>query len=151
MKPLNLPTELTSLIEVGAWPRTEQESNRQRLDGAPIRKDLIQQLVPEESEIWLCPPPFHTIAERCSAGEKNYWDEFGSLDQIDPTRTLLIGDFGIGTETAIALDYRNPDAPTVLRLSWIGGITKTRWVPFFASFKEFAAALEIDGKTWGNS
>lgn len=148
MRPLDLPAELTALITKGAWPRTEHESNRQRLRGAPIPRELIQQLVPEESEMWLCPPPFRTIAERCAAGEGKYWDEFGSLDQIDPARTLLIGDFGIGTETAIALDYRRPGSPAVLRLSWTGGQLKTRWVPFFPSFGEFAAALGLEGRTW---
>ena len=148
MSPLELPTELIALITKGAWPLTEQESNRQRMFTAPISRELIQHYVPEESEIWLCPPPFRTVAERCASGEAKYWDEFGSLDQVDPTRTLLIGDFGIGTETAIALDYRRAESPPVLRLSWIGGQPKTRWVPFFATFGEFAAALGIDGAIW---
>lgn len=148
MKPLELPTELTAMIAKGAWPRTEHESNRQNMREAPIPRELIQQLVPDESEVWLYPPPFRTIAERCAVGEERYWNEFGSLDQIDPARALLIGDFGIGTETAIVLDYRRPDSPAVLRLAWTGGRLPTHWVPFFAEFREFAAALGLEGRTW---
>jgi hypothetical protein len=140
---LPLPTELRSLIASGAWPLTEQEANRQNLPTGPIPNALVEDLVPGENLLYLHWPPFRTIAERCATGERDFWEEFGALDQIDPARALLIGDFGLGSDAVIVLDYRHPESPPLIRLAWADGQHRPRWAPFFETFADFARAFEV--------
>jgi hypothetical protein len=145
---LELPATLGALIARGAWPLTEAEANRQNLERAPIPRTLVERLVPGESALYLLWPPFRTIAERCADGERKFWSDVGALDQIDAERALLIGDFGLGSDTAIVLDYRRPDSPPLLRLTWTGTPLRTRWVPFFDTFAEFATAFDLEHASW---
>ena len=48
------------------------------------------------------------------------WERFGALDQIVPEKALIIGDFELGSDSPIILDYsRDASNPPVLRL-WLG-------------------------------
>jgi hypothetical protein len=70
--------------------------------------------------------------------------QFGALDQIEPERALIIGDFGMGSDAPIILDYRNADSdPPVLRLRWSEGRDNNAWVRCAASFDEFADMLGL--------
>lgn len=120
MTSLQLPAELSQLILAGAWPSSEREANRQNLQTAPVPRDVVERLVPGENQIYLLPPPFTTIADRRAGAEREFWEDFGALDKIDPARALLIGDFGLGSDAVIALDYRaDPEPPTVIRQAWM--------------------------------
>jgi len=148
-----LPSELTDLIASGTWPLTEAEANRQNLPTGPIPRELVQRLVPGEDQLVLRPPPFRTIAERCEGagpdgGERKFWQEYGALDQIDPKRAVLIGDFGLGSDAVIVLDYRQAPSPSLIRLAWLDGALRPRWVPFFAVFSEFARAFQLHERRW---
>jgi hypothetical protein len=51
------------------------------------------------------------------AHNENFWSKFGALDQISPELSVLIGDFGLGSDSPILLDYRRDvSAPAVIRL-----------------------------------
>jgi hypothetical protein len=150
MHALEMPSELGRLIAAGAWPRSSHEANRQDLE----TDSVVQRLVPGHDQLFLYPPPFATVAECIARGEQEFWGKWGSLDQIDPHRTQIIGDFGLGSDTAIALDYRSPESTAVIRLAWEAEDRKThwekrtRWVPFFATFAEFASAFDIERRMW---
>lgn len=144
---LPLPQRLRALIAAGAWPRTEAEAARQSRGGGPISDELVQRLVPGEHRVYFCSPPFRSVAQLLESGERRFWDECGDLDSIDAARTLLIGDFGLGSDTAIALDYRYPE-PALIRLKWDRGSRAPRWAPFFSDFADFAAAFGIEGRRW---
>jgi len=64
----------------------------------------------------------------------------------DPERALLIGDFGLGSDSPIILDYaRNPSRPPVLRLRWGPQGQGNEWVQGACDFEEFAEVLGLAG------
>ena len=146
---LLLPVALLALIDGGAWPRSEREANQQNRTYGPIPEEAVCKLVPGEERIYLFWPPFSTIAERMARGESEYWLDFGDLDQIDPKRALLIGDFGLGSDAAIILDYQRPGPPRVLRQVWgAKGCMRPRWELFFPNFTDFAKAFALESRRW---
>ena len=99
-------------------------------------------LAPGESELFLEPPPFRTLATEIT-GNPQFWAEHGALDEIDPELALVIGDFGLGSDAAIVLDYRrSADEPAVLGLAWSD--EGNHWVELAASFDEFVRLLRLD-------
>jgi hypothetical protein len=56
----------------------------------------------------------------------------------------MIGDFGLGSDSAIALDYREAE-PSVIYLRWsfVEGRKRTDWVRCAATFADFVAALGL--------
>lgn len=78
---------------------------------------------------------------------ERFWDEYGALHEIDPTRALCIGDFGLGSDSVIVLDYRTlPADPTVLYLRWMLGPNKekrTTWASCASSFERFLELLGL--------
>lgn len=140
---LPLPQSLRSLIETGAWPLTEEDLVHQNLSGGWVDGETVRRLVRDEGQIYFYPPPFRTIAQQLETAERAFWNEHGDLPRIDPARALLLGDFGIGSESAIALDYRDPGEPPLIRLRWEHSGSGPRWVPFFPSFADFDRAFSL--------
>lgn len=138
---LALPPLLNELIAAGRWPRTPAEALRQNL--APlVSVARIQELAPEESDLYLKAPPFMTV--RAVLADGSFWnDRTADLGHIDVDRTILIGDFGLGSDAPIVLDYRlDVVSPRVLRLrrpSWDQG----HWVIMAPDFATFVAALGL--------
>ena len=59
-------------------------------------------------------------------------------------RILDIGDFGLGSDAPILLDYRGDVAnPRVIRLRWAGGGKGNEWVVMAPDFSSFVAALGL--------
>ncbi len=138
---LALPPLLNELIAAGRWPRTPAEARRQNL--APlVSVARIQALAPEESGLYLENPPFMTV--RAVLADGSFWNEHtADLGHIDVDRTIIIGDFGMGSDAPIVLDYRLDAAnPCVLRLKWSSG-AENRWVVMAPDFATFVAALGL--------
>ena len=110
-----------------------------------IAADRVRRFAAEETLICLQPPPFPTIAKvRAAGGAGDFWERFGALDQIDPERALIIGDFGLGSDSPIILDYAlNPFRPPVLRLRWAPRGQGNEWVQGTRDFDEFAEMLGL--------
>ena len=110
-----------------------------------VSADRVRRFAAEETLICLQRPPFRTIAKvRAAGGAGDFWERFGALDQIDPERALIIGDFGLGSDSPIVLDYaRNSSNPPVLRLSWGPRGEGNEWVEGARSFDEFAEMLGL--------
>lgn len=140
---LPLPPELEALIDGGHWPRTEEQQRLQNLN-SPIAGERLRKLIPEEPELILYAPPFTTVADELNLNAK-FWTEHGALDEIDPARTLMIGDFGLGSDSALVLDYRQ-DPPLVLYLKW--GSEGNHWWIVSPTFAKFAAALGLNDTHW---
>jgi hypothetical protein len=104
-----------------------------------IPPDRVRLFAPDETLICLHSPPFRSIAQYRDAGRTgDFWEVFGSLDQIDPVRALVIGDFGMGSDSPIILDYaQSPTAPSVRRLRWLKD-QSTVWEVGAADFVTFA-------------
>jgi hypothetical protein len=141
---LQLPERLVDLISSGLWPHTAKQA-RSLLDNCNVPKDRIHLFAPEEDHLYLAVPPFHTIAERVrSQGEGNFWTRFGALEQITPELSVDIGFFGLGSDSAIVVDYRQGGSnPAVLRLK-LRKPEPNVWVRCADSFNEFADILGLD-------
>jgi len=147
---LELPSLLVELIDSGRW-RSDREQS--------ITGERVLALFPDapwdptlEPFLHLERPPFHTVVgERARV----FWDHpMAAPAEIDHARAVVIGDFGIGSDTPIVLDYSaNPAAPSVRRLEWkfLGGggpdgrhLTDNHWVTVTPTFEEFARRLALE-------
>src|SRR5689334_14263885 len=100
---LPLPNELMLLVTDGFWP-DRQSAQGQNLHPL-IPKEIVREFAPDEETIFLYPPPFQTVAEARKTNK--YWEhERNALKEIDPALALILGDFGLGSDAAIILDYR---------------------------------------------
>src|SRR6478609_3929776 len=118
-----LPAGLARLIAAGVWPSQKGPSMNEQQLKPLVLAERVQRFAPDETLICLAPPPFGTIAaERAAGGSGDFWPRFGALHQIDPEKAVVIGDFGLGSDSPIVLDYsRNAVDPPVLRLRWSDG------------------------------
>ena len=141
----NLPLILARLIAEGVWPSTAGPSMNMQQLHPTIPADRVRRFADDESLICLQPPPFPTIAQlRAAGGAGDFWERFGALDQIDPARVLVIGDFGLGSDSPVVLDFaRDASNPPVLRLRWGSRGQSNEWVQGARDFAEFAAMLGI--------
>jgi len=137
---LPIPTELRALIDEGFWPRDSDAARIQNLRPL-IPESLVRRFAPEESKIYLYSPPFPLVRKLMESGEERFWsDPRTAVHEIDPDRTLVIGDFGLGSDAPIALDYRKstPD-PAVIRLRWAR--EGNHWLEVASNFAAFASYL----------
>jgi hypothetical protein len=136
---MKIPAALLALVENGNWP-AEPPGYVRRIPLATVRR-----LVDDENEIYLCAPPFRTIAELRSQGTAEFWDEMAALHEIDASKAILIAEFEIGSDSMIVLDYReNPSDPQVLRLKWAEPFPAgNRWEILAPDFAHFAEALGL--------
>jgi hypothetical protein len=112
---LPLPKRLLSLIYCGLWPRTSDAERHQNIRSL-VSKERVQAFAPYQDRMYLLSPPFSTVATRMAGGEE-FWSEFGALEQISPELSVLIGDFGLGSDSPVLLDYRcGVYTPAVIRL-----------------------------------
>jgi hypothetical protein len=137
---LKLPAGLVALITSGNWPRTGAEvwskSLKPRFETHAIRK-----LAPNESAIVLYAPPFRAIQDELdNVGGRSA--EQLAVHDIAPDLTVQIADFGMGSESAIALDFSHDQAaPVVIRLQWQLPSRPNRWIRVANSFDEFWTML----------
>jgi len=75
-------------------------------------------------------------------GEQRFWsDPRTATHEITLELTLIIGDFGLGSDAPLALDYRpSPTKPRVIRLRW--GNDGNHWVQVAETFGQFASHLK---------
>ncbi|HZD31967.1 MAG TPA: hypothetical protein VE779_09935 [Candidatus Angelobacter sp.] len=141
---LPLPQRLLALIDSGFWSRTADDAMRQN-SYSVVSAERIHLFAPEENRIILYPPPFRTISEEMGGEMKGYWSEWGALEEISPDLAVPIGDFGLGSDTAVVLDYRSDRGnPSVIRLLWRQPPQPNTWVRCADSFDEFVHMLELD-------
>lgn len=108
-----------------------------------IDKDTLHKFAPDEGEIYFYSPPFITVEEELKTNS-SYWIEHGAIEDIDPKLSLLIGDFGFGSDTCLILDYReNLNNPKVLRLVWSD---KNHWKEVTRTFDEFIDLIGLEHK-----
>jgi hypothetical protein len=140
---LLIPDELVAALDAGRWPRTPQEAISQNLQPW-VSLQGIQQLAPGESTLFLYHPPFAVLARGLVGEGDLFYKRFGALDQIVPEATIEIADFGIGSDSPVALDYReSTEEPRVIRLQWGRGGQANHWVPMAPDFATFAKVLGL--------
>ncbi|HKC51952.1 MAG TPA: hypothetical protein VKF60_14240 [Myxococcota bacterium] len=151
MSALELPSEINNLIASGSWPLTGEEMWR----SGRVPSALVAQLVPLYDDVGLCVPPFKTVFESLQEeGSQGFFHEYGAIDEIDPARTLVIGDFGIGSDAPIALDYRISHSPRVIYLYYepmgqdLDEECRTHWAVCCETFAAFSEALGLARCSW---
>ncbi len=145
---LPLPIELAHMIRTGFWPSTPEAANAQNLKQT-IPKERIIRFAPEEEQLFLYPPPFYTVEQQMKGEKGNvFWNHpMAAVHEIEPALALDIGDFGIGSDAALILDYRHDRLnPSVLRLRWSTDRQKppfsdNHWVEVASNFATFANYL----------
>lgn len=151
---LIIPERLVAMLAAGRWPSDAQAERHQHLVSAAA-PDRIRAVTGDESHLYLYRPPFITVAS-ARAGNPGFWTgSVGALADLDPQRSVLIADFGMGADAPIALDYRaDPVRPSVRRLKWgprvrpeHGGPMEpaNRWVLVASTFDEFVELFGLDG------
>lgn len=135
---LSLPQGLLKLIESGRWPRTHEEEVHQNILSL-VSKERVRSFAPDQDRIYFVRPPFGTVAERISAGEGDFWSKYGAVEQISADSSIFIGDFGLGSDSPILLDYRKDRLnPSVIRLKWNHGEgLRNEWLVCANSFDVF--------------
>lgn len=137
---LPIPRELTLLIDSGYWPRDGNEAGEQNVNSL-VPEAIVRGFAPEENQIFFYPPPFFTVANRMNGVELNFWvDPRTAIHEIDPAFTLIIGDFGLGSDAPLALDYREQlDEPKVIYLRWAQD--GNHWVEIAPNFADFVRQI----------
>lgn len=142
---LPIPTELVALLESGRWPSGREQERAQNL--APIaRPDHFRAFDPHATGLFLYAPPFATVT-RLSVHEPFWTWQQAAPDGIDHDLAIPIGDFGLGSDSPIVLDYRGERSrPAVLYLRYDSPppsprkekVFNNRWAPLAPTFGEFA-------------
>ena len=140
---LTLPEELSKLISEEKWPMTEQQAYIQHIK-SPFNQKILSELVPDEETLVLSPPDVFYTVEKYLDHLDTYWlQKEVCIKQIVPKLTVVFGGFGAGSETVIALDFREQPEPTVIKLKWGEG-----WVNVTDTFKEFSDKLNLGDIKW---
>lgn len=140
--PWQLPEELEALITSGFWPNANN-ANRQNLESL-VPEDRVRAFAPEEERIWFDPPPFGLVTDLIARGENFWCREEAHPAGISPVHSIVIGDFGLGSDAPIILDYReSPNRPSVLRLRWGATFADNRWIVASESFAAMCTTLGI--------
>ena len=136
------PDLLEQLLAAGRWPRTAEEERQQNLSSL-VPSARIRRLAPEESTIYLLAPPFRIVREQSTSNP--FWTHpMSAPSEIDFDLVLDIGDFGIGSDAPILLDYRESlETPRVIRLRWSPDGLENHWVIMAPDFATFALELGL--------
>ncbi|MGH8029764.1 MAG: hypothetical protein ACREO3_07515 [Arenimonas sp.] len=128
------------LIAEGCWPASNELSLRQNLR-CIVDLCALQAIAPDEPSLFLHAPPFHTVCRHVRPGDARDAEQW-AISDIEPSLTVPIADFGMGSDTSLALDYRaDARAPTLIRLEWRLPAAPNRWVAAFPDFAAFARWL----------
>ena len=133
-----LPADLLVLIDAGVWPTPDNELKQHLTPTAPT--DAIKRFAADEDNLYLYPPSFRTVASHAKLN--GFWGDHAAPEQLDFNNALVLGDFGLGSDAPIVLDYSdNRDHPSVKRLQWHA--EGNCWVKVCETFSEFANLLGL--------
>lgn len=137
---LTVPPQLEELVAVGRWPLTNRSLQ------PSVSPERVKRLAPDErGVIYLYSPPFKAMGRRDDPKDFYNWPS-SDPGGIDFDLAIEIGDFGIGSDAPIVLDYRvDVTNPCVIRLRYgenspplIG-----KWVVMAPDFASFVEALGL--------
>ena len=145
------PKLLLDLIESGTWP-AEGTSLFEIEKSSKIRGDLVSSAFPDSlgaKLVVLYPPPFILVSEEAAYNSEFWRDTVKNQDQLPYEYLVMIGDFGIGSDAPIVLNYFSDNGPSVWWLKWYFAedTAATKWVKSHDSFDEFAISLNINRGT----
>jgi hypothetical protein len=139
-----IPIRLQRLVESGWWPHDEAAAMKQNLHPL-VTETQVRAFASDESTIFFLPPPFHTVSDLLASNERYWTSEMACPAGISFDHCVVIGDFGLGSDAPILLDYRT-DAlrPSILRLCFGETFAQSRWVKAAEDFDAMCEILHID-------
>lgn len=86
------------------------------------------------------------MANYRSRGEDKFCSTFAAPEGIAPDLSVVIGDFGVGSDSPILLDYRDDrSSASVICLKWSGPLGLPNvWLRCAGTFDECADMLALD-------
>lgn len=134
---LLLPELMLRLAADGIWP--SERGNLESQNQNPILSpESIADWAPGERTVYFYPLPQCTIQTLIDGGDTFWLSEHAAPRGIDYNLAVAIGDFGLGSDAPLVLDYRRtPESPCVLRLQW--SQDGNQWIKVSDSFDEFVA------------
>jgi len=138
---LLIPPEIELLMKKDIWPDSYEKELKQNSKAIfPI--EHLKHIIPEEETIYFGRPPFRTVRQDLKSDTSNYWSEFGAVSEINPDLSIIIGDFGLGSDAPLILKYESQNStPSVWKLVWAE--KGNYWREVSPSFKEFLEALGL--------
>jgi hypothetical protein len=141
-----LPLRIGQLIESGFWPRDAKIAMQQNLKSL-VTTEALHRFAPEEYKLYLIPPPFLTVRQLVNHGEDFWYREEAHPNGISFDHAVVIGDFGLGSDAPIILDYReNIEVPLVKRLKWGNSFPENRWIMAAPDFDTMCVMLGFPGE-----
>ncbi|WP_133816610.1 hypothetical protein [Tahibacter aquaticus] len=140
---LRLPDALLAMIHEGRWARWHDDGHFEPAS-LPIETPRLQAMVPDEDGLDLLAPPFRSALQEIEVRHAGWLQRWSRVELINPARTVIVADFPLGSDSLLALDYRDSDAePRVIRLQWVlpQPERNNRWVVVSPTFAQFAQAL----------
>lgn len=134
---LVVPEFMLRLAANGIWPSERGNLESQNLNPI-LAPESIRDWAPGERTVYFYPLPQCTIQMLINGGDRFWLSEHAAPLGIDHTLAVAIGDFGLGSDAPLVLDYRrSAESPSVLRLQW--GRVGNQWIKVADSFEEFVA------------
>ncbi len=150
--PYAVPEKIAALASVGIWPLTHADTQRQNVESL-FEVDSVRDFAPDERALVLyAATNFRSVAaelrSRRARGDTWATDFNYAVADIDPELTLIIGDFGLGSDACLALDYRyDPSEPAVIKQQWPqcppSAAAPIRWIRVAPTFEAFWAQLRL--------
>ena len=140
-----LPTELEDLIADGHWP-TEGRHVKSQNSEAIIPRELVRQVFPDESLFCFCLPPFPALSE--IQGEEVWRSETARPDQLNHSTALVLGDFELGSDSAVILDYEADALDPPVKWLRYEGYSHTYWDTACKNFRELSDRLKLRNLTF---
>ena len=136
-----IPERILHLVELKIWPLNSLEAKFQNTKSF-VNEELISKIAPDESSIYFSGfESFDTLENEFSQNYE-FWVKEGAINEINPKNCIVIGDFGLGSDAPIVLDYsNNPSNPSVKRLVW--GKQKNYWEKIADNIDELLNKLEF--------
>lgn len=140
-----LPQHLNRLISDGFWPKDASMQNAQ-YDQCIVEKQRLSEFLDHESEtLILYRPPFSTAKEWQQDGMDFIPKIINTQLEFASDRLIVLGDFGMGSDSFLGLYYQNntDDSHLILREKWGEKGEKLGWSVLSNSFNDFCIKLKI--------
>jgi hypothetical protein len=116
---LPIPEALLELVRRGRWPVTAEAELAQNLSPIVPTEIIRAATNDEEGRLFLLSPQSFVRIASLERELASFWNLHAAPSAIDFARAVVIGDFGLGSDAPIVLDYAaNRSSPRVKRLSW---------------------------------
>jgi hypothetical protein len=141
LKGFIIPNSIINLSNIGFWPQDTKKATEQNLKPL-VSSEIVKKIVPGENSIYFNSIESFSLLSDEISYDYDFWKNEGALDKINPEMCVIIGDFGMGSDSPIILDYSdNINMPKVKRLIWLEN--GNYWEKLADNIDDFLFKLQI--------